>query len=165
MRVRAFIVLAGAVVLLGGCTVAPPTESSPSSGATPDDRPSLIPSDVAPDSAPGFLADPVDPDHPLPPAVAETYDLDPAAVWFQGEFESEAVYLYVAGAVDAGMVTFDIVDPGMSASGRTTGNSPMGLDVIAPDGDRWILQYVPQGTADLPDEWTALSDWVAWRQL
>ena len=100
-----------------------------------------------------------------PPAVAEVLGVDPATARFQGEFEGEAVSLYVVASADVGMLAFEVDDPGMAGSGTADGNSPMGLSVGDPPGDRWLMQYVPQGTADLTDGWTALSAWVAWREL
>jgi hypothetical protein len=48
---------------------------------------------------------------------------------------------------------------------RRFGNSPFAWESGDTTDDEWFLQYVPQGTADLPDGWTAFSPWIASRDL
>jgi len=157
VRVRAFIVLVAVVAVMGGCSAVSRTPLE-----TPGIAPSLIPSDIDPDRRAGFLDDPPDADHPLPPAVAETFGVDDASARYQGELTGEAVYLYVVDPDDVGMLTFEVDDPGMAGAGTAAGNSAFGLSVA--DG-KLLVQYLPQGTADIPDGWIALSSWVAWREL
>lgn len=159
MKLRGFLTFVAAVALLSGCTAAPPAPEE-----TPATLPTLIPTTVDPETTPGFLLDPEDQDHPLPAAVADANGVDVEFARYQGELGGDAVYLSVVKPGDVIMLTFEVAEPGTGGSGTTAGNSPMGISVGEPGGDRWMLQYLPQGTEELPDGWTALSTWVASRE-
>lgn len=120
----------------------------------------LLTTDVAADSQPAFLADPQDPDHVIPTDLAETFGVDPENVRYQGVWHGEDVYLYsMSGTV--GMIGVDRADPSLSHAGQGAGNSPVAWEAGDTTDEKWILQYLPQGTGDLPDGWTAFSPHLA----
>jgi hypothetical protein len=154
MRVGGLLAVACATALLSGCGVPTPfIDESP-----------FLPTDVAPDSRPAFLDDPIDPERALPQAVADAFALDVEGARYQGEWYGEDVYLYSANDI-LWMVGVDLDDPESWHTGGGFGNSPFAWESGDTTDDEWFLQYVPQGTADLPDGWTAFSPWIASRDL
>ena len=148
--------IALAATLLSGCSPA----------AVVLDRSPLIPTEVAPDSRPAFVDDPQDASHPLPASVAEGLRLDDevlATVRYQGDWYGQHLYLY-DGHGTVILLGVELDDPDLWNTGSSAGNVPFAMESgDLTEGEEWFLQYVPQGTADLPDGWTAFSPWLASR--
>jgi len=154
MKPGGLVVVAIAAAVLSGCAV--PT-------ALADPSP-LLPSEVSADSPPAFLDDPIDPEHPLPDEVATSFNVDPADARYQGEWYGEGLYLSGTNGT-VRLIGVDLDDPELWHAGGGLGNSPFAMESGDTTDDEWMLQYLPQGTADLPDGWTAFSPWLASRDL
>lgn len=157
MRAGGFLAIGCAVALLSGCAATP---------LFVDESP-LLTSDVAADSPPAFADVPADPAHPLPDATAETLGLDEETaqtVRYQGDWFGEQLYLY-DGHGTVFLLGVSIDDPEMWHTGSSLGNVPFAMESGDTTDDEWMLQYLPQGTADLPDGWTAFSPYLASRDL
>src|SRR4051812_18469471 len=139
MRVGGLLAVVCATALLSGCALPTPfVDESP-----------FLPTDVAPDSRPAFLDDPADPDLVLPDSLTDVAGLEPDTVRYQGEWRGERVYLY-DGHGSVYMLGVEIDDPEMWHTGSSAGNVPFAWESGDTTDDEWFLQYVPQGTADLP---------------
>lgn len=154
MRIGGLLAIAGATALLSGCATPVPFAGTP-----------LLTSEVPPDSTPAFVSDPVDPGHRLPDETAATLRLDAetaATVRYQGEWLDQQVFLYSGhGTVHLLVVPTD--DPTMWGAGSSLGNVPFASCSGDTTDEQWTLQYLPQGTAELPAEWTAFSPHIAAR--
>lgn len=152
MRVGGLLATVCAVVLLTGCAAPTPfVDESP-----------FLPTDVAADSRPGFLDDPVDPDLVLPETLVDAPGMQVETARYQGEWYGEHLYLY-DGHGTVYLLGVSIDDPEMWHTGSSAGNVPFAMESGDTTDDEWFLQYVPQGTADLPEGWTAFSPWLASR--
>lgn len=149
MRFGGFLVFACALAVLTGCA-----DPSPSAGSSP-----LIPTDVSADTVPAFLDEPQDPVDAIPPEVADTFNVDPAYARYQGVWYGEDVYLSVASGTVM-MIGVNREDPSLMHAGHSNGNVPFAWESGDTTDEKWILQYLPQGTADLPDGWTAFSSYL-----
>ncbi len=139
-------------LMLGGCAAIPGAVTIPETWHV--DR--LVTSDVDPRSIPGFVNDPqteIDMIADLP-----FTDIDPASIRYQGEWEGTNIYLGVTGTATARFITLlPDVSEGWGASG-SFGNVVHGLGTGL-DGEMNV-QYLPHGTAEPPEGWIALSDWI-----
>lgn len=140
-----------ALSLLSGCAS---TSSEAADGSTQVTEDALMTSDADRQSIPAFLSTPQEDDDLLPPEGRDL-GVDPASTRLQGEWREQTIYLAVQGANDVQLLVGD-EDAGFGVGGGS-GNSVLGH--VAEDGS-YQIQYVPQGTSDIPDGWTALSDFV-----
>lgn len=119
----------------------------------------LMTSDVAADSTPGFVAEPQ-----TEQDVIEAFDvsrlggLDPDSTRYQGVRDGYAMFLAVQGENSVYFVGGEVGAESSWGAGGGTGNTVMGFEPI--EGGP-VFQYLPHGTGDLPDGWSALSEWVA----
>ncbi len=154
---RTWAIIGSAVVTLGlvsGCGTA-------ESGADPDPAVDLVETDVSPTSTPLFLEQPQGDLDELPEEAAFA-SADPASVRYQGMWERQAVYLAVSDDYRVELIVGVVGDESTWASNSSDGNVVIGLGV----GDTGEVgsQYVPHGSDDPPEGWTALSDFIIVRQ-
>ncbi|CAN5370342.1 hypothetical protein BH09ACT4_BH09ACT4_18440 [soil metagenome] len=133
------------LVLLTGCAADPVTADL-----------ELVTSTVDPASAPAFLDSPQTQADVINDLDVGIFGVNTESIRYQGEWKGLSVYLGVAGTAGVHIITGTPGDSHSWGSGSTGGNAVIGLDMSADSG----LQYLPQGTADIPDGWVVLSDYV-----
>jgi hypothetical protein len=152
MRIGGLLAAASALALLTGCSAPVPVAGDSA----------LLPTEVAPDSRPGFLDDPQDPDLDLPATLLAAPAIDVDTVRYQGEWFGDDLYLY-EGDGTVYLLGVSTEDPELWHTASSLGNVPFALESGDATDDEWLLQYLPQGTTALPDGWTAFSPWLASR--
>lgn len=140
--------------LVSGCATA-------RSDADRDPSLDLVETDVSPTSTPLFLEQPQGEDDELPEEAAFA-SADPASVRYQGTWEGQAVYLAVSDSYRVELIVGVFGDESTWASNSSDGNVVIGLG-FGSTGEPG-LQYVPHGSADPPQGWTALSDFIIVRR-
>jgi len=152
MRTLASILVLGSAILLSGCAASPPVDEVAA-------EPALLETTVPRDSVPGFLSEPQVEEDQVQNDFLDSVGIDPASIRLQGAVEGERIYL----AVKAGSNSVQIIHgtPGTDAwgSGGSLGNGVLGSSLTMMGEGH--MQYLPQGTGDLPEGWTAFSDWIA----
>ncbi|WP_348003908.1 hypothetical protein [Pseudolysinimonas sp.] len=159
MKVLGGVILIG-VLVLSGCSAAP---SLPEAGSD------LVISDVNPDSVPAFLSTPQGEDDVLPDE-ASALSIAPQTIRYQGEWSGKSVYLGVNGTSTVVIISGVPGDPATWGAGSSIGNVVIGMsdwpsdsdpsDSDPSDSDDVALQYLPQGSANPPDGWIALSPFL-----
>ena len=149
MRILTGAAVLATVILLAGCasdTVGPG-----------DDSDDLVTSTVGRETIPEFLAEPQEPRDLEAVEAIDLFEVDPDSYRYQGEWEGKDVYLAYVHGITVHLITGTPGEEGWSDA-STIGNAVLGLG--SGTGEELGLQYLPQGTADVPEGWTALSDWV-----
>jgi hypothetical protein len=128
--------------LLTGCS---------SAGGSGDE---LVKSTVDRSTVPGFVSEEQGERDVITGFDVTGLGIDPATTRYQGVWDGQDVYLGVAGHSTVHVITVPLENPEEWGSGSSIGNSVLGR------GDPLSLQYLPQGTAVVPDGWSDLSDWM-----
>ena len=137
-------ILLAPALLLTGCSAATDADTA------------LVTSDVDPDTPPAFLDTAQQPSDRLTDFDVTRAGVDPDSTRYQGTWDGDRLYLGVTGT---STVVFLAGVPGDASSwtwSSSEGNAVMGFGVHGPAD----LQYLPEGTADAPQGWFALSDYL-----
>lgn len=154
MKVLGGVLILACALLLSGCAVGgDPVAASPGV--------ELVVSTVPSDSVPGFLSEPQDEFDVVDEFDVAATGVDPASIRFQGEWGGREIFLGVSGKTTVNLIVGIDGDPGEWGTGRSIGNAVIGTnpDWTSKSGET-TLQYVPQGTEEVPEGWSALSEWI-----
>ena len=116
----------------------------------------LVTSAVDPASTPAFLGTTQRNSDLIDDLDVTAFGVVPASLRYQGEWEGLSVYLGVSGISTVHVITGRPGDPDTWGSGSSEGNTVIGLGRT----DETTLQYLPQGTSEVPEGWHALSPHV-----
>ncbi|MBX3104974.1 MAG: hypothetical protein IT191_02695 [Microbacteriaceae bacterium] len=103
---------------------------------------------------PAFLNEPQEKSDMLAVDELEGSSIDPSSTRFEGRWEDWDVYLGVSGKYTVNIISVDPDTHRVVSYGHGIGNSVAGL------GEPISLQYLPQGTSEVPDGWHALTEWI-----
>jgi hypothetical protein len=140
------VLVVGVAVLLSGC-------ASVTGGG-------LVTSDIDPSSKPAFLAIAQEPSDIVDEIDVASRGIDPGTTRFQGEWEGHDVYLGVSGESTVNVITGVPGDEDTWGSGSSNGNVVIGYGLY----EEITMQYLPHGSANPPEGWTALSDYMIVRE-
>ena len=143
MRLRSLVCVLLVAALLTGC-----------GSIARDSGDKLVTSDVDRSTVPGFVVEEQDQRDVIDDFDVTGLGVDPATTRYQGQWHGRDIYLGVAGDFTVYVLNASLENPEDWGSGSSVGNSVLGM------GDPVSLQYLPQGTAVVPDGWRALSDWM-----
>lgn len=121
----------------------------------------LVESTVPADSPPSFLAEPQDANDIVPEFDVAASGMDPDSIRYQGRKDGMDLFLGVAGTNTVRLITQVVEDPTQLSWGGSVGNRVFGSSHEWESGNGDItVQYVPQGTSQAPDGWSAFSEWL-----
>ena len=138
------VLVALGTLLLAGCASTPAA----------NDLDEMVTSNVDRTSVPGFADEAQSEDDVLSNVDLAKTAIDPASTRYQGSWEGWDVYLGISGDYTVNFITVGPEDHQIVSSGHSIGNSVIAM------GDPISLQYLPQGTADVPEGWHALTEWI-----
>lgn len=144
------------MLLLAGCATL-----GDGQGANVLGESELVESAVPADSIPSFLAEPQDANDVVPDFDIAASGMDPDSIRYQGRKDGMDLFLGVAGTNTVRLITQVVEDPKQLSWGGSVGNRVFGSshEWESPDGDITV-QYLPQGTSQAPDGWSAFSEWL-----
>ena len=153
MRILGGVAILAAGLMLGGCAAIAQAVNIPEMMEV--DR--LVTSDVDPASTPLFLSDPQTEIDMIGDQISSS-GIDSDSIRYQGEWDDTRIYLGVVDETTVRMILLPLDIPDGWGAGGSLGNTVFGM-ATGTDG-KINLQYVPHGTAEPPEGWIALSDWV-----
>ncbi len=153
MRILGGVVIVAVGLMLAGCAAL--TQAAVTLEELEVDR--LVTSDVDPASTPGFVNDPQTEVDMIGDEIPYS-TIDGASIRYQGEWDDTSIYLGLVDTATVRIITLLPDVPDGWAAGGSLGNTVFGL-ATGTDG-KMNVQYVPHGTAEVPEGWIALSDWI-----
>ena len=138
--------------MLSGCAV---------DGGTALPVDDLVVSTVPSSSVPDFLAEAQDESDIVDEFDVTSFGVAVNSIRFQGEWGGREIFLGVSGEATVNFLVGVDDEPTEWGVGRSIGNSVIGTNTDWLDQTgRTTVQYLPQGTEEVPEGWSALSDWV-----
>lgn len=120
----------------------------------------LVVSEVDQDAVPLYLAVPPTEADVIPAKAAASFNIDSETVRYQGQWDGKNIYL-VSRNNAVSVIQGIPGDENSWGMGSTDGNHVLGM--TTDDSPEVTLQYLPAGTADVPEGWTALSGFIITR--
>ncbi|MGV8885505.1 MAG: hypothetical protein ACOH1T_07950 [Microbacteriaceae bacterium] len=151
MRILAAALVLSSALLVSGCALQAHDDGFVS-------EPALLESTVPSDSMPGFLDESQAEEDKVQNDFLDSINIDPASIRLQGQVKEERIYLAVTKGSNSVQIIHGTPGTDSWAAGGSYGNGVLGSS-LSIEGDGF-MQYLPQGTSDIPEGWTSFSDWI-----
>ena len=156
MKILGVVLILSGALILSGCALG-------AGNQLPAED--LVVSTISSNSTPGFVSEPQRVDDVVDEIDVTSAGVDLGSIRFQGEWGGKEIFLGVSGENTVNLIVGADSEPTEWGTGKSIGNSVIGTNTDWADKTgRTTVQYIPQGTQNVPEGWFALSNWIIVRK-